>query len=158
MRFDKLSELVTAVLIGIAATVAVVALILAPGAAKAQEPTVKKAPIVQSDPTSGKKMFSDYCAPCHGTEGKGNGPAAAAMKTAPSNLTMLAKNNGGKYPAAHVRAVLMFGAGTAAHGSKDMPVWGDLFQSLNWSSSGKQVEAEQRINNLNNYLESLQAK
>jgi mono/diheme cytochrome c family protein len=129
-----------------------------PGIATAQQPTIKKAPVVQSDPSSGKQMYTDYCAPCHGREGKGNGPAAPAMKTAPTNLAQLAKNNGGKYPATHVAAVLTFGAETSAHGSKDMPVWGQLFQSLNWTSSTKEVEAKQRINGLNRYIESLQVK
>jgi mono/diheme cytochrome c family protein len=104
---------------------------------------------MQSDPHSGKQMYTDYCAPGHGSDGKGHGPAAPAMKTAPTNLAFLAKDN---------PAVLSFGSETPAHGSKDMPVWGQLFHSLNWSSSVKQVEARQRINSLNSYLESLQTK
>ena len=64
----------------------------------AQEKTVKKVPIVQSNPTSGKQMFGDYCAPCHGISGKGDGPAASALKTPPADLTVLAKTNGGKFP------------------------------------------------------------
>jgi mono/diheme cytochrome c family protein len=103
-------------------------------------------------------MFMDYCAPCHGKDGAGNGPAASAMKKTPTNLTALARNNGGNYPAAHVAAVLRFGDEKPAHGSKEMPVWGQLFQSLNWSSGTKEMEAKQRINRLNSYLESLQAK
>jgi mono/diheme cytochrome c family protein len=47
-----------------------------------------------------------YCAVCHGKDGKGNSPAASAMKTSPADLTVLAQNNGGKYPAAHVAAVI----------------------------------------------------
>ncbi len=146
------------VFIDVAASLAITAFVLMPGVGTAQEPTVKKAPVVQSNPTSGKQMYTDYCAPCHGKEARGNGPAAGAMKTAPTNLALLAKNNGGKYPAAHVAAVLSFGDEKSAHGSKDMPVWGQLFQSLNWSSSTKEMEAKQRINSLNVYLESLQAK
>lgn len=138
--------------------VAIVTLILLPAGGTAQETTVKTAPIAQSDPHSGKQMFTDYCAPCHGKDGTGNGPAAQQMKKAPANLAALAKNNGGKYPARHVAAVLTFGDEKAAHGSKEMPVWGQLFQSLNWSSSTKELEAQQRINRLNSYMESLQAR
>lgn len=138
---------------------AVIAIALNPALGTAQQATnVKATPVVQSDPTSGKQMYSDYCAPCHGQDGKGNGPAAAAMKTAPANLALLAKNNGGKYPAAHVAAVLTFGDEKSAHGNKQMPVWGPLFESLDWSSGSKGVEAKQRINRLNSYVESLQAK
>jgi mono/diheme cytochrome c family protein len=158
MQYQRLLYSITAVAIDVAAILAIVALILMPATGTAQEPAVKKSPVVQSDPHSGKQMYTDYCAPCHGRDGKGNGPAAPAMKTAPTNLALLAKNSGGKYPAAHVAAVLTFGSETPAHGSKDMPVWGQLFQSLNWSSSMKEVEAQQRINSLNSYLESLQTK
>jgi mono/diheme cytochrome c family protein len=157
MQFPRAFSPIRAVAIGIGATLAV-ALGVMPVPGTAQEPTVKKAPVVQSDPSSGKQMFTDYCAPCHGKEGAGNGPAASAMKKTPANLAVLAKNNGGKYPAAHVAAVLRFGDERPAHGSKEMPVWGQLFQSLNWSSGSKEMEAQQRINRLNSYLESLQTK
>ena len=158
MQFPKFVHALSATAIGIAATAAIAALILMPAAGTAQEATVKKAPVVQSNAQSGKQMFTDYCAPCHGKDGTGNGPAASAMNKTPANLAMLAKNNGGKYPAAHVAAVLTFGDEKAAHGSKEMPVWGQLFESLNWSSSTKEMEAKQRINRLNGYIESLQAK
>jgi mono/diheme cytochrome c family protein len=158
MQYHRPFHSISAVAIVIAAVMALVALILMPAGGTAQEPAVKKAPLAQSDPQSGKQMYTDYCAACHGKDGKGNGPAASAMKAAPANLSLLAKNNGGKYPAAHVAAVLTFGDEKPAHGSKDMPVWGQLFQSLNWSSSTKEMEAKQRINALNNYIESLQTK
>ena len=157
MFFQRKLHSFSPVFLGMAALLAVT-LALMPLIGTAQQPTVKKAPVVQSDPHSGKQMYMDYCAPCHGKDGLGNGPAASAMKATPTNLTLLAKNNGGKYPAAHISAVLTFGASSAAHGSKDMPMWGNLFQSLDWSSGGKQVEAQQRINSLNSYLQTLQAK
>src|SRR3974390_265236 len=158
MQHRKLACSLGILAVGIAAAFAIVALVLMPAAGTAQETTVKKAPVVQSDPNSGKQMFTDYCAPCHGKDGTGNGPAASAMNKPPPNLAALAKNNGGEYPAAHVAAVLTFGNERASHGSKDMPVWGQLFERLNWSSSTKEVEAQQRINRLNSYIESLQVK
>jgi mono/diheme cytochrome c family protein len=159
MQFQRSPYLVSALMTAMTGALAVLAVALTPGFVTAQQPTnVKAAPIIQSDPNSGKQMYTDYCASCHGTDAKGNGPAAGAMKTAPANLTLLAKNNGGKYPAAHVSAILSFGDEKSAHGSKNMPVWGPLFQSLDWTSSTKEVEAKQRINKLNSYLETLQAK
>ena len=137
-------------------TVAIVGVLLLSRVSPAQQ--VKKAPIVQSDPSSGKQMYVDYCAACHGKDGQGNGPAAAALKVPLTNLASLAKNNGGKYPEAHVAAVLSFGVQNTAHGSKNMPVWGQLFQSLESSSSAKALEAKQRINRLNTYVEWLQIK
>lgn len=124
-------------------------------AAPAQAPEVKHVPITNTPSNSGKEMFHSYCAVCHGTDGKGNGPAASAMKTPPTDLTTLAQKNGGKYPAAHVAAVIRGQAITPSHGSQDMPVWGPLFSSI---SQGHEAQVQQRITNLVAYIESLQAK
>jgi mono/diheme cytochrome c family protein len=118
-------------------------------------PTVKHVPITNAPSNSGKEMFSSYCAVCHGKDGKGNGPAASAMKTPPADLTLLAQKNGGKYPASHVAAVLRGQATTPSHGNQDMPVWGPLFLSI---SQGNEAQVQQRITNLVTYIESLQAK
>jgi mono/diheme cytochrome c family protein len=118
-------------------------------------PQVKHVPITNSSPTSGKDMFNNYCAVCHGKEAKGDGPAAPAMKTTPTDLTALAKKNGGKYPASHVAAVIRGQAGTPSHGSQDMPVWGPLFSSI---SQGHEGQVQQRITNLVDYVEGLQTK
>ena len=118
-------------------------------------PAVKHVPITNAPSNSGKEMFNSYCAVCHGKDAKGNGPAASAMKTAPTDLTTLAQKEGGKYPAAHVAAVLRGQASTPSHGSQDMPIWGPLFSSL---SQGRQGMVQQRITNLVSYIEGLQAK
>lgn len=117
--------------------------------------TVKHVPITNTASNSGKEMFNSYCAVCHGKDGKGSGPAASAMKTAPADLTALAKQNGGKYPASHVAAVLRGQAITPSHGSQDMPIWGRLFSSI---SQGHEGQVQQRITNLVTYIEGLQAK
>ena len=149
----------SALLTATASAVTVIAVVSSPSIGRAQQASsVKTTAIVQSDPSSGKQMYTDYCASCHGQDGKGNGPAAAALKAPPANLTLLAKSNGGRYPAEHVTAILSFGVEKKAHGNKEMPVWGPLFQSLDWSSSTKEIEAKQRINRLNGYIESMQAK
>jgi len=118
-------------------------------------PTVKHVPINRAPMNSGKDMFNSYCAVCHGTDAKGAGPAASAMKTNPVDLTALARKSGGKYPASHVAAVLRGQAITASHGSQDMPIWGPLFSSI---SQGHEAQVQQRIVNLVNYVETLQTK
>lgn len=118
-------------------------------------PTLRHVPITNTPSNSGKDMFTSYCAVCHGTEGKGNGPAASAMKATPTDLTLLAQKNGGKYPAAHVAAVIRGQAMTPSHGSQEMPVWGPLFSSI---SQGHESQVQQRITNLVTYIEGLQAK
>ena len=118
-------------------------------------PTVKHVPITSAPSNSGKEMFNSYCAVCHGKDAKGNGPAASAMKTSPTDLTALAQKNGGKYPAPHVAAVIRGQSTTPSHGSQDMPIWGPLFSSI---SQGHEGQVQQRITNLVSYIESLQAK
>ena len=123
--------------------------------APAQGPAVKHVPIANAPPTSGSAMFDSYCAVCHGKDAKGSGPAASAMKTPPPDLTLLAKKNGGKYPSAHVAAVLRGQATLPSHGSQDMPVWGPLFSSI---AQGHDTQVQQRITNLVGYVEKLQTK
>ena len=119
-----------------------------------QSKEIKKEPIGMTSPTSGSEMFNSYCAPCHGKDAKGNGPAATALKNPPANLAELAKKNGGKFPADHVASVLRSG-GAGAHGSAEMPVWGPLFSAV----SGKDdAIVQMRISNLIHYLEKLQEK
>ena len=133
-------------------------LLVAAGLCLAQtpdKPEVKKIPIKPTSAASGKEMFEQYCAPCHGTDAKGSGPAAAAMKTPPPDLTQLSRKNAGKFPADSVSSTLLFGTGMASHGSADMPVWGPLFQSLDRFHDGA---VQQRISNLVKYIETLQAK
>lgn len=135
--------------------VAISAFAVAQDAPAQTTPAVKHVPITNTPSNSGKEMFNSYCAVCHGKDGKGGGPAASAMKTVPTDLTALAKNSGGKYPASHVAAVIRGQATTASHGSQDMPVWGPLFSSI---SQGHDAQVQQRISNLVAYIESLQAK
>jgi mono/diheme cytochrome c family protein len=135
--------------------VAISAFVVAQDAPAQTAPTVKHVPITNTPSNSGKEMFNSYCAVCHGKDGKGDGPAASAMKTTPADLTALTQKNGGKYPASHVAAVIKGQATTASHGSQDMPVWGPLFSSI---SQGHEGQVQQRITNLVTYVDSLQAK
>jgi mono/diheme cytochrome c family protein len=141
-------------LIALAATLLTSAWAIAQQAAQTP-PTVNRVPITNTPSNSGKAMFNSYCAVCHGTDGKGNGPAAPAMKTPPADLSGLAQKNGGKYPANHVAAVIRGQAGTPAHGNQEMPVWGPLFSSID---QGNEAKVQQRITNLVTYIGTLQAK
>jgi len=128
---------------------------LSGGATPAGKPEVKKTPIEQTSAASGKEMFAQYCAPCHGAEGKGHGPAAPAMKAPATDLTQLAKSHEGKFPVHQVRATLRFASGPASHCSADMPVWGPLVRS---PDKYHDAVVQQRTNNLVKYIETLPAK
>ena len=121
----------------------------------AQQKEVKHVPIKPTSPASGSEMYANYCAVCHGKDGKGGGPAADALKVPPTDLTTLSKRNGGKFPSAHVASAIRGDVNLPAHGSKEMPVWGPLFGRL---SQGHPAEVQQRIANLSAYIESLQVK
>lgn len=138
-------------------TVVIVALVFAVIAfAQDQSKTqIKHVPIKATSAASGSEMYKNYCASCHGADAKGNGPAASALKAPPTDLTSLAQKNGGKYPAMKVASILHGEETLPAHGSKEMPIWGNLFWSL---SGGHQAEVQQRVANLNQYVESLQKK
>ena len=124
-------------------------------ATKDQPAKIKHVPIKQTSPASGVEMFKSYCAACHGADGKGDGPAASALKVPPADLTTLAAKNGGKYPSLKVSAIIRGEEVPAAHGSKEMPIWGNLFWNM---SGGHEAEVQQRVANLNKYIESLQKK
>jgi cytochrome c553 len=123
------------------------------GAARAQHST-KDEPLALLLPSlSGMQNFASYCAPCHGHDGKGQGPVADALTTTPSDLTKLAARNKGVFPSRSVRDYLTHGNETVqAHGSRTMPIWGPTFRAFD--SSDKAVAL--RIANLVTYLESIQ--
>ena len=126
-------------------------LLLAGSQAFSQE-KVKKTSIQQVRADSGAAMFASYCASCHGAKSKGGGPAAVALRGTPPDLTALAKINGGAYPGQRVMTTLGRIPSAGAHGSSDMPVWGDVFRQSQQSETVTQM----RIYNLSSYLESLQ--
>ncbi|MGB9405037.1 MAG: c-type cytochrome [Candidatus Acidiferrales bacterium] len=120
----------------------------------AQDKQVKKESPKHTTRLSGAGMFKDYCAVCHGTDAKGDGPAASALKQAPADLTTLAKRHDGKFPDSYVANVLRNGVKAPAHGDAEMPVWGPLFTSMDTDPAIMYV----RVSSLVNYIKSLQVK
>lgn len=112
-------------------------------------------PVGKTNPTDGKQMYTSYCAPCHGVDGRGYGPSAKALKTQPTDLTGLAKANRGKYPDTHIVAVVQFGVEAGSHGSTQMPAWGPILGRM---SRLNPQEKDLRVANLSRYLETLQVK
>jgi mono/diheme cytochrome c family protein len=73
----------------------------------------------------GKREFEANCATCHGVTGKGNGPITDLLKKSPPDLTQLTKKNNGVFPMERLYNVIEGeGADVAAHGPRDMPIWG----------------------------------
>jgi hypothetical protein len=105
------------------------------------KPRIEQAPIPRISPSDAAAMFTAYCTPCHGQEGRGNGPAAVALKRVPADLTTLAARNGGKFPDVKVKRYIEGLDEIAAHGTRDMPIWGPLFRSLSPDTAALRVEA-----------------
>lgn len=108
-------------------------------------------PLIRS--VKGPDLFRAYCASCHGLDAKGHGPAAASLKAKVPDLTVLAKNNGGKFPNVRVRRTITGEDVIASHGSREMPIWGPIFHQIEEDVDRGNV----RLENLVNYLESIQS-
>jgi len=119
----------------------------------AAQKEIKKVPVTSTPADSAVAMFKTYCAPCHGVDGKGHGPASAALKVPPANLTALKQKYGGKFPTGRVTRVIEGADPITAHGSSDMPTWGPIFHSLDPSND---AVTKLRIANLAKYIESMQ--
>jgi mono/diheme cytochrome c family protein len=136
--------------------VVLAAMFLIAGATAAQnKPGLDRSPYPPTYVPSGQQMYKQFCTNCHGTDAKGDGPYASTLKQPPADLTTLAKRHGGKFPYEYVSSVLLFGPGTTAHGTPDMPTWGPVFMFLD---KHNEAAVRQRIKNLSNYLASVQEK
>lgn len=116
----------------------------------------------------GEIEFLSSCASCHGTDAKGGGPVAAALKTKPSDLTMIAKDFSGIFPEDHLYNVVDGRKIINPHGDTEMPVWGDRYSTLARKAADRiahplreeeaQALAFARITLLVEYLKSIQVE
>ena len=103
---------------------------------------------------SGAEMYRTYCASCHGLDGRGSGPAAAALKKVPPDLTQISKRNNGRFPDFRVVRIIDGSEVEAVHGSRDMPIWGDYFRG----KLPDEAIIALRERNLTDYIRSIQQK
>jgi mono/diheme cytochrome c family protein len=115
-------------------------------------------PSIPTDRTamSGGYLFSVYCAPCHGANGKGEGTVGLFLETVPPDLTQLTATHHGVFPRARVERYVTDGTGDldAPHPPGRMPHWGPTFRSFDPS----EARARQRIENIVAYVETLQSE
>lgn len=103
---------------------------------------------------------SAICAVCHGVGDKGDGPAASALNKPVADLTVLSTNNSGVYPHDYVKDAIAGKSRVVAHGTVDMPVWGEQFLALrpDWSSLRREAFTQERIDALTMHIESIQVE
>ena len=119
----------------------------------------QKAPAIDN----AAQYFQLACAACHGAEGRGNGPAAAQLIVPPADLTKISQRHGGVFPSKQVYEKIEGLAMPAAHGTREMPIWGAvlLFEELGTSvvkeDAGKAARrTRNRLEALVGYLQSIQ--
>ncbi len=114
----------------------------------------------------GKNEFLRSCASCHGTTGKGDGYVAKALVKRPPDLSRLTQNNNGVFPFSRIYDTIDGRVDVIAHGSREMPVWGDVY-IREWNAglppalASKEIaEAVMRVRILAliEYIASLQGK
>lgn len=110
---------------------------------------------------NGRVSFNRYCASCHGTKADGTGSVAKFLKIPPADLRKITQRAGGEFPHEKLVAVIDGREEVRGHGSREMPIWGDVLQSpLSETTPGAEEPGEERasrmIDELVYYLKGLQ--
>jgi mono/diheme cytochrome c family protein len=141
MRYVRLAILAVSIAVGVVAS--------------AQTTTKTKASL-----TGGGELFHQNCSVCYGVDGKGPGSGSTydpesiepKKRVKPANLTILSEQNAGKFPADRVRNAIYNKDSIPAHGTPDMPAWGNVFYLL----KSRPKVLEERVRDLTAYIESIQ--
>ncbi len=112
----------------------------------------------KAPPPSGAIHYRQYCASCHGLTGQGDGPLAASLQTDPSDLTTLARRAGGSFDEAAVMRAIDGRRDVAAHGPREMPVWGAVFTEELEGEAYAPYVVLLRSRALTDYLRSIQVE
>jgi mono/diheme cytochrome c family protein len=103
----------------------------------------------------GRVLYTRYCASCHGLEADGNGPVAAVLRHRPSDLRRLGERYGTPLPAERIARFIDGREAVAAHGPREMPVWGERFDGAEPEQRGGQPVIDRRIRMIVAYLETI---
>ena len=109
-----------------------------------------------TDPIAhGRMTYETYCMSCHGEKAKGNGPVAEILAVPPADLTRLSYANNGVFPATKVYEQIDGREDIRAHGTREMPVWGNIWSEIDGVPQPEE-QMEKQISELVEYLRSLQ--
>lgn len=106
--------------------------------------------------SAGQQYFIRYCSSCHGREGRGDGPAAGVLRTAPADLTRITQRHGGQFPMAKMAALIDGRTVVPSHGSREMPIWGERFGEMVGGGSVGEEVVRGNLLVLLEYLQSIQ--
>ena len=120
------------------------------------------AALAQAKSDFGKEEFESKCASCHGQSAKGDGPLSRMFAKRPTDLTTMAKRNGGVFPAQRAYEIIDGRLEVEAHGPRAMPVWGREYRAtapdLESYYDLRSTIAQAKIHALVDYLFRLQDK
>jgi len=108
-----------------------------------------------TDLPTGRKLYVEHCAACHGTDGDGRGPLAPELTKPPADLRRLSKKYGIPLAVGQIARFMDGREDVKAHGPRDMPVWGwEMWQN----SEGKRNpnEVSEPVAQIIGYLQSIQ--
>lgn len=105
----------------------------------------------------GRTYYLRYCASCHGENGDGRGPIASSIKEQPADLRLLSEKFGTPLSIERVAAYIDGREAVAAHGPREMPVWGERFFDI-WNAKGSPGGMQGRIKDIVLYLRTIQLK
>lgn len=114
-------------------------------------------PARSDDVEDGRRQFRRLCASCHGIGARGDGPVAPALGERPTDLTVLARDNDGSFPALKVVAAIDGTTMARAHGVSDMPVWGDVLAPKG-ADDEEVADAQNIILVITEYLRTIQRR
>lgn len=116
---------------------------------------------IDKDTKKGAELYRVHCATCHGIEGTGHGPMAGVLVIQPTDLTVLARNEGGVFPVERVVKRIDGRDPLASHGSP-MPVYGYFFEDGAGAAvkvpNGQPIMTSEPVVELLAYLQKLQSK
>jgi mono/diheme cytochrome c family protein len=106
---------------------------------------------------AGEIEYQNYCAVCHGVDGRGYGMMGKFLTVQPSDLTQLAKKTAGRFPFWQIYRTIDGREEIRGHGTRDMPVWGARFRAdAKGDDAGSRSQVAGRILSLVFYLQHIQ--
>jgi mono/diheme cytochrome c family protein len=129
------------------------------GGCRGAEP--EASPLPRPDPVLaelGRDLFRRHCASCHGENGRGDGPAAGALRTPPADLTRIAARRGGTFPEGEIARFIDGRFVVEAHGTREMPVWGERLGERVPEAGVSEEVVRGQVSVVLEYLRSLQTR
>ena len=106
--------------------------------------------------TRGQQLYLQYCASCHGENGRGTGPVSPYLTVQPADLTHIAARRDGEFPSEQLKRIIAGEELPPGHGTRTMPVWGERLQDDLIGGANKAAIAGGRISFLVDYLSAIQ--